>query len=185
MSRLRARLASSQDDRELHTQLALASKCISKAMEICHRSDKRASQDTNQANGYRKTLSNLKKAERMLDGIGYLKGSATGAQADLENEARELCRWLESRERRSLGLKPLHGKAYAQRLESVKEFLFHRSSDSDDSLRAKVDSEVVSRPPQPDWVLWQRAVELAHAAGEGDNEEYVDSIYHKLRGGNE
>ena len=179
MGRLRATLARSSLDRELHTHLARASRAVREALRVCQRA---ARSREASSTPYRQQVQRLARAERLLADIGHLEGSVQSGQ-DLRREARALCSWLEGRERLAGVSRPSRrGKEYQERLKAVLGFLGQKA-------QAPAEDPPTARPREPKpmqedaparGVLWQQAQALARQKGEGDNEAYVQAIFLRL-----
>jgi hypothetical protein len=177
MGRLRASLARSAIDRELHTHLDRAGRAVRAALQVCQQAARRREADSTP---YRQRLRRLARAERLLADIGYLDGSAPD-EVDLKQEARALLSWLEGRERMAGAARPSRrGREYQDRLRAVLGFL-----GADSSATEEEEPKVQQPKPEPEQVegegvLWQRALELARQQGEADNDAYVQTIFLRL-----
>jgi hypothetical protein len=80
MGRLRARLSSSDTDRELHTHLTDAGKSLDKAIEVCKQA---ASGGSINSRRIREALRVIHGAAKALEGIGHLIPSGRSEDPDL------------------------------------------------------------------------------------------------------
>jgi len=119
MGSVRAATARSAADRELHGHIGRAIRYVRSAMDVCVRVGR--SRHASDASVYREQQRRLKLAARLLSTIGFVDPEDTD---EMRMEARALCSWLESRERRA-GIKrqPRRGSEYQARLQQVLSFL--------------------------------------------------------------
>jgi len=178
MSRLRATLARSAIDRDLHTHLSKAASAVQAAIDVCGqavRAQRRGSESP-----YTDRRSQLSRAANLLSDIGHLEGSTE--LVDMRMEARALCSWLDGRER-SAGVlgSSRRGQEYQNRLRRVFRFLaggeVPLQGDEPEQEVASTESE---HNPDSRGVLWERALELARQQGKANDDVYVMAIFMRL-----
>jgi len=180
MGRLRATLARSESDRELHQHIDRAGKALRAAMAVCSR----AARFTPEPEVYQSKLQKVARAERLLADIGHLKEAGDQSGPDLQMEARALCAWLESRERGAGVVRPSRrGQEYQDRLRRVLGFLEGRDPAAPEE-KPEEESPPEEKPEDTNMgALWNRAVKLAQMQGEGDNDAYITAIFKRLASG--
>lgn len=135
MRRQRQHEARSAADRDLHRQVGIAEAAVRRAIEVCGRAARALGRPDGAS--YRQGQDRLQKAEQHLASIGHLQDAP--GNVDLRNEARELLRWLDSRERRAGVQTPKRrGLEYQDRLRSALALL--------SDLNPGVNSEVPKVP---------------------------------------
>ena len=186
MPRIRVTLARSEIDRDLQTHLGRAATAVRAAMGVCGRAAR--SQRRGAESPYRDKQKQLARAEKMLSDIGHLEGATD--TPDMRSEARALCSWLESRERRVAGAQRAsrRGQEYQNRLQQVLQYMAGGDTSSSEKEPEKkvVVPEDVQEPEQgSEGVLWNRALGIARQQNKGEDDAYVLAIFVRLTGGSE
>ncbi len=86
MARLRARLAATEADRELHTHLAEAQRCLSKAGHSCGKVLNTHRRRGTEARRAKLAQDTIKKALALVSSIGYLSSRADKGDLDMHSE---------------------------------------------------------------------------------------------------
>lgn len=86
MARLRARLAASEADRELHTHLAEAQRCLGKAGHACGKVINTHRRRGTEARRAKLAQDTIKKALTLVSSIGYLSSRADQGDLDMHSE---------------------------------------------------------------------------------------------------
>jgi hypothetical protein len=86
LGNLRARLASTPEDRDLQTYLASASKDITNALGICLRVANRSEYGSQEKHRARRYLGILQNVQRLLGEVGRLQPNIDMADPDLQSE---------------------------------------------------------------------------------------------------
>jgi len=120
MRRRRQHEARSAADRDLHRQVGIAEAAVQRALDVCGRAARALGREDGAS--YRQGQDRLRVVEQHLAAIGHLEDAPS--PVDLREEARELVRWLDSRERAAGVNRPARrGPEYQDRLRSARTLL--------------------------------------------------------------